>query len=97
MFSGYLKLADKCPVCAEDFSHADAGDGPAVFVIFIAGFIIVPLVLAVELSLSPPYWVHLVLWLPLTVALILALLRPFKATLFILQHVHKAREARLED
>jgi uncharacterized protein (DUF983 family) len=97
LFSGYLKFADRCSACGEDFSQADAGDGPAVFVIFVAGAIIVPLVLAIELALTPPLWVHLVVWLPLTTALILALLRPFKATLFALQHHNDAHEARLDE
>jgi uncharacterized protein (DUF983 family) len=66
LFSGYLKFADRCSACGEDFAKADAGDGPAVFVIFVAGAIIIPLVLAIELALTPPLWVHMVVWLPLT-------------------------------
>lgn len=97
LFSGYLKFADQCGACGEDFSKADAGDGPAVFVILAAGAIIVPLVLVVELSLTPPLWGHALLWAPLSTALILALLRPFKATLFALQHHNDAQEARLDE
>jgi uncharacterized protein (DUF983 family) len=97
LFSGYLKFADHCEACGEDFSKADAGDGPAVFVILVAGAILVPLVLVVELSLTPPLWLHAVLWPPLSTALILALLRPFKATLFALQHHNDAQEARLDE
>ncbi len=97
LFSGYLKLAARCCHCEMDFSRADIGDGAAVFVIFLVGAIIVPLVLAVELAATPPVWLHLLIWLPLTTALILALLRPFKATLFALQFKHDAHEARLEE
>ena len=96
LFSGYLKFADHCEVCGQDFSKADAGDGPAVFVMLAAGAILVPMVLVVELSLTPPLWVHALLWLPVTAALTLGLLRPFKATLFALQHVNEAEEARLD-
>ncbi|MEO1039348.1 MAG: DUF983 domain-containing protein [Pseudomonadota bacterium] len=97
LFSGYLKIADQCPVCGLDFSGEDAGDGPAVFIIFIAGAILVPLALIVELAFTPPLLVHAVLWTPLTMLICLALLRPFKATLFALQYQNAAREARLDD
>ena len=97
LFSGYLKFADRCSVCGEDFTQADAGDGPAVFVILVAGAIIVPLVLVVELSLTPPLWAHALIWSPLTLVITLGLLRPFKATLFALQHKHGAEQARLGD
>ncbi len=97
MFSGYLKLADTCGACGQDFSSADVGDGAAVFVMFVVGGIVIPLVLAVELAATPPMWVHAVLWLPLATALTLGLLRPFKATLFALQFKNNAEEARLDD
>lgn len=97
LFSGYLKFAQCCEACGQDFSKADAGDGPAVFVILVAGAIIVPMVLIVELGFAPPIWVHALLWPPVTAVVTLGLLRPFKATLFALQHKHNAAEARLDD
>ena len=65
LFAGYLTLAPRCERCNLDFSFADAGDGPAVFVILIAGFIVVGSALVVEATWRPPYWLHAVLWLPL--------------------------------
>ena len=97
IFSGYIKLADRCRACGADFSSADAGDGPAVFIMFAAGFIIVPLVLLVELAYAPPTWVHIALWFPLTALLVGAMLRPFKGVLFALQYKNKAQEGRLDE
>lgn len=97
LFSGFLKFADICESCGLDISAEDAGDGPAVFIILIAGFIVVPLALMVELAFTPPLWVHVVLWLPLALGLCLALLRPFRGVMFALQWHHSAREARLDD
>ncbi len=97
MFSGFLKVADRCDACGLDYSAEDAGDGPAVFIMFLVGLIVVPLALVLELAAAPPIWLHLILWLPLSLALCLAFLRPFKATLFALQHRHKAQEARLDE
>jgi uncharacterized protein (DUF983 family) len=97
LFAGYLKAARVCGSCGADFSRADSGDGPAVFVMFVVGFIVVPLALVLEVAARPPVWLHLLLWIPLAIVLTLALLRPFKGVLIALQLHHKAEEARLED
>ncbi|QDG79132.1 DUF983 domain-containing protein [Labrenzia sp. PHM005] len=97
LFSGFLGLKKNCAACGLNYSFADSGDGPAVFVIMIVGFIIVALVLIVELSYQPPIWLHLVLWLPLTAALALGTLRPLKGVMIALQFRHSAEEGRLAD
>lgn len=96
LFAGFIDLAPKCESCGLDYGFADSGDGPAVFIMMIAGFLIVGLVLWVEFTWSPPYWVHIVLWLPLTLILTLGLIRPLKAWLVAQQYRHKAAEGRLE-
>ena len=96
MFSGFLTITKSCRNCGLNYDFADSGDGPAVFVIMIVGFIVVGLVLAVELAFQPPIWVHLVLWLPLTVILAGGVLRPLKGILIALQYKHKAEEGRLD-
>ena len=93
LFAGYLKVADRCPVCGLDYAAVDSGDGPAVFVIFVVGFIVTFLALGTEVLFRPPYWVHAVLWGPMILGLSLWLLPPFKAVLVGLQYRHGAREA----
>jgi uncharacterized protein (DUF983 family) len=95
MFSGYLTLAPRCKVCGLDYSFADSGDGPAVFVILVTGFIVVGAALYVEMVYSPPYWLHAALWGPLAILLPLLLLRSFKGVLIALQYKNKAQEGRL--
>ena len=95
LFRGYLKVAPACEACGLDLSRADSGDGPAVFVILIAGFIVVAAALIVEIKYQPPYWVHAALWIPLVLALTLWPLRALKALLIALQFHHKAAEGRL--
>ncbi|HEX6959221.1 MAG TPA: DUF983 domain-containing protein [Ferrovibrio sp.] len=85
-----MTLRPDCPNCSLDYSKIDAGDGPAVFVILILGFIVVGLALWVELKFGPPLWLHLVLWTPLILGGSILMLRPFKATLIALQFRHKA-------
>lgn len=94
LFDGYLSLADECRKCGLSFSFADAGDGPAVFIILIAGFAVVAAALFTEVAYQPPYWVHAALWLPLVLALTIGLLRPMKGVLVNQQFSTKAEEAR---
>ena len=95
LFAGFLDLAPRCERCGLDYSFADSADGPAVFVILIAGFIVVFAALIVEFVYQPPYWVHAVLWLPLIAATPLLPLRPMKGLMIALQYHHKAAEGRL--
>jgi len=94
LFSGFLTIAKHCNVCGLDYGFADSGDGPAVFVIFVAGIAIIALALVVDNLFHPPAWVHLLLWIPSTLVLCLALLRPFKGVLITLQYDNDAHEGR---
>jgi uncharacterized protein (DUF983 family) len=96
LFKGFLGLRERCESCGLDYGFADAGDGPAVFVILIGGFIVVFAAMAVEVAYSPPYWVHAALWIPLILLVTLGPLRPLKGVLIALQYHHKAAEGRLE-
>ncbi len=97
LFNGYLTLAERCDHCGLNYDFANSGDGPAVFIILIAGFIVTGAALVVEVKYQPPLWVHAALWLPLGLGLPLLLLRPFKATLLALQYKFRAEEGRLSD
>ena len=96
LYSGFLTTRPACQSCGLDYDFADAGDGPAVFVILFIGFLIVGLALYVEFTFEPPYWVHALLWIPLTLITALGLLRPLKATLIALQYANNAREGRID-
>jgi uncharacterized protein (DUF983 family) len=96
LFAGFLTLRAKCDRCGLDYSFADAGDGPAVFVILIGGGIVVFAALITEVLYQPPYWVHAALWLPLILIVTLVPLRLIKGLLIALQYHHKAAEGRLD-
>ena len=96
LFAGFINVAPRCEVCGLDYGFADAGDGPAVFVILIAGFLVVGLAVVVEFVWRPPYWLHAILWIPLVLAVTLGLLRPLKGLLVALQFHHKAAEGRID-
>src|SRR2546421_476489 len=75
LFGGYLRIAPRCVHCGLDYALFDVGDGGSVFVILIAGFLVVGAALIVEVAWSPPYWVHALLWLPAIAVLTLGGLR----------------------
>ena len=79
-----------------NFGFADAGDGPAVFVMLFGGFLVVGAALWTEVVFEPPYWVYLVVFLPLTVVVCVGMLRPLKGLLIALQYRNKAEQGRLE-
>ncbi|MCC4244092.1 DUF983 domain-containing protein [Stappia indica] len=97
LFKGYLATRPSCSNCGLDFDFADSGDGPAVFIIMIVGFVVVGLALAVEMSIRPPIWVHMMLWLPLTLILGLGMLRPLKGLMIAQQYRHSAKEGRVDE
>ena len=85
LYSRYLKVADACSSCGEELHHHRADDAPAYFTITIVGHIVIAGVLILERLYSPETWVHMVLWLPLTLLLSLALLPVIKGALVGLQ------------
>jgi uncharacterized protein (DUF983 family) len=96
LFHGFLQIAPRCEACGLDYDFIDSGDGPAVFVIFLAGFVVVGAALIVEMLYQPPFWVHAALWGPLILITTLGPLRPMKGLMIALQFHHKAAEGTLE-
>lgn len=96
LFNGFLTLRERCGNCRLDYSFADAGDGPAVFVILIIGFVTVGLALWMEVTHAPPLWLHFLLWIPLTIVLSLAALRGLKGLLIVLQYRNKAASGQID-
>ena len=92
LFAGIATFAPKCRACGLDFSSFNVGDGPAAFLIFIVGGVITGLAIWLELSAEPPFWVHVILWFPLTALMVVGLLRVAKAALLALEYSHRARE-----
>jgi uncharacterized protein (DUF983 family) len=97
LYTGFLTLRPRCESCGLDYAFIDSGDGPAVFIIMLAGAIVVACALIVEVKYQPPFWVHAALWLPLILITTILPLRSMKSLLIALQYHHKAAEGRLID
>lgn len=85
MFRSFLKTAESCTVCGQDFTGHRADDLPAYLVIVIVGHIVVPIALMIETNYSPPVALQLAIYLPITLASSLLLLQPVKGAVVGLQ------------
>ncbi len=93
LFEGLARFAPKCPACGLDYAQFNVGDGPAAFLTMVVGALVVGLALWVQLAFEPPFWVHVVLWVPLTAAAVVWGLRAGKAALLAAEYRRGAKEA----
>lgn len=94
LFAGPLGFAPDCTACGLDFSAFNVGDGPTAFVTAFGGALIVILALTVDLTYEPPFWIHSILWLPLTLVIVFGGLRVTKGWLLAREFSQNAREGR---
>ncbi|WP_269582541.1 DUF983 domain-containing protein [Roseibium sp. Sym1] len=85
IFDGFLTSCHACSVCGEEIHHHRADDAPPYFTITIVGHIVIPALLLVEVLWRPALWIHMSLWVPLTLLLCFGLMRPIKGALIGLQ------------
>ena len=96
MFAGLLKPARSCRSCGLDYSFFDTGDGPAVFVILILGFVVLGLALAIEAAFTLPIWLHIAIWTVVIVGSCLWALRFGKGVMIALQYKTGAQQGRMK-
>ena len=94
IFQRLIVFMPRCPACGLDMAQFNVDDGAASFLILIVGAIVTGLAMWLELTRSPPWYVHVMLWLPLTLMLSLGLMRLVKGVLLALEFRHEAREGR---
>jgi uncharacterized protein (DUF983 family) len=85
LFRAFLKVDNNCSACGLDFTPHRADDLPAYLVIVIVGHLLVPVILWVETSYSPPVWLQLSIYLPFTFIASLLLLQPVKGAVVGMQ------------
>ena len=93
LYAGVISFAPRCSACGLDFSAFNVGDGPAAFLTLIIGAVGSGLAIWLQLAAEPPFWVHVVLWVPLSTFAVLAGLRYAKAKLLAAEYRRKAGQA----
>ena len=97
LFAGPARFADRCGNCGLDYSTFNVGDGPAALLTMAIGALIIVLAIILELGAHPPFWVHALIWVPLTALLVVASLRFAKGALLVAEHRNRAVEGRLAE
>jgi len=93
LFAGPIKFASHCRACGLDFQAFNVGDGPAAFVTMVVGGVVMILVIVLQLAAEPPWWVHVLLWIPVTTLGVIGALRVSKAALLCSEFRQKTGEA----
>ncbi|GAA0679418.1 uncharacterized protein (DUF983 family) [Sphingomonas insulae] len=96
LFAGWIRFADRCRACGLDYGRFNVGDGPAAFLTLILGTIVVAGAIALELTLHPPLWLHMLIWIPVTLAGVVGSLRLAKGALIAAEYRNAAREGRID-
>lgn len=97
LFAGWVKFADRCSGCGLDFTRFNVGDGPAAFLTLILGALVVAGAITLELTLHPPLWLHMLIWIPVTAAGVIWSLRVAKAALLAAEYRNAAREGCIDE
>lgn len=92
----WIKFEPLCSACGLDITAFNVGDGPAAFLTLILGTVVMALAIALELTVSPPLWVHLLIWLPVTFLGVVGSLRLAKGALLAAEYRNRAEEGRLK-
>jgi len=92
LFAGFLDVRDACPACGLDLRRHDSGDGPAVFLIFLLGFVVVPPALLISLRVDWPLWLHAIVWSVVILGATVGLIRPVKALTVAIQYRYRRSE-----
>jgi len=90
LFSGLIRLRNACPVCGQDFTDMDVGDGFVVPILMVLGFGVVGAAIWVDFTYTPPLWLHALIWPPVIIGLALVMTRYLKSFLAV-QHFHTRR------
>ena len=96
LYAGLLRFRDRCGRCGLDFTRFNVGDGPAAFLTLILGALVVGLAIWLQVKVEPPWWVHVLLWVPFMTAATILSLRVAKAMLLWAEFRNAAREGRID-
>ena len=94
LFAGWTRFATRCRACGLEFAAFNVGDGPAAFLTMIVGALVMVMMVWVQLTAAPPWWVHVLLWVPLATAGVVFGLRLAKAALLLSEFRNRAGEGR---
>jgi uncharacterized protein (DUF983 family) len=97
LFAGPARFSDRCAACGLDYASFNVGDGPAALLTLVIGALIIVFALILESAAHPPFWVHVLIWVPITIVMTVYSLRVSKGALLASEHRNRAHEAGRDD
>ena len=97
LFCGPARFSERCDSCGLDYSNFNVGDGPAALLTLVIGALIIIFALMLDTAVRPPFWVHVIIWVPVTAAMTVYSLRISKGALLAAEYRNRAREAGRDD
>jgi uncharacterized protein (DUF983 family) len=97
LYAGPARFADRCGNCGLDYAGFNVGDGPAALLTLVIGAVIIVMALLLDSALRPPFWVHVIIWVPVTAAMTVYSLRVSKGALLAAEYRNHAGEAGRDD
>ena len=97
LFVGPIRFAARCGACGLDYGQFNVGDGPAAFLTFFLGALLVGIAITLELTAEPPMWLLALILVPIGVIAVVGSLRVAKGVLLALEYRNSAREGRIAD
>jgi uncharacterized protein (DUF983 family) len=94
MFASVTQFSGKCANCHLDYQQFNVGDGPAALMIIPIGAVIITLAILLDVAVRPPFWLHVIIWVPVTIAMVVGFLRFAKAAMLTLEYRNRAGEGR---
>lgn len=88
LFRAFLKPADRCAACGQDWSHQRADDFPAYIAILVTGHLLAPIIILLsrDFDLGPGAMAAIIV--PLALVMLLAMLQPAKGAVIAAQWWH---------
>jgi uncharacterized protein (DUF983 family) len=95
LFAGPVQFSNTCKRCGLDYDAFNVGDGPAALLTMAIGALIIVAAINLEIVFHPPFWLHALIWVPVTAIMVVLSLRFVKGALLIAEHRNKAKEGKL--
>lgn len=91
LFSGLLDFVSVCDQCGLDVEKEDVGDAHTYVTISIVGVFVTILACLVEVYFHWPMWLHLSVWMVVSLTMSIYLLRVSKSLFFLMQfkYIHR--------
>lgn len=96
LYSGPVSFSERCSGCGLDYAAFNVGDGPAAILTLILGALVIAMAVTLDIAVRPPFWVHAIIWIPLTCLMVVFSLRLAKGALLVSEHRNKAKEGQIE-